>query len=67
VERELVSLARIVEDEVLLALPIVPKHALSECAVGGVRADLPVELGSAGEEHPFAVLARLRKTTTRLS
>lgn len=56
-DREL-SLAMLVEDEVLLALPIVPRHA--DCA-------LPVELaGSAAVEveskpSPFAMLSKLKK------
>ncbi len=52
--REL-SLLSLVEEEVLLALPIVPRHA--EC-------QLPADVGAEEEENepsPFAALAGLKK------
>lgn len=56
------SLLNILEDELLMALPLVPMH--EECPVA-----VPMQvgdMGSAGEapaerEHPFAQLARLKK------
>ena len=41
----------LVEDELMLSLPIVPMH--EECA-------LPVTVADSGEEHPFAALAQLK-------
>lgn len=52
--REL-SVRLLVEDEVLLALPIVPRHA--DCLPPGIL-DAEVELS---ESSPFAVLAGLKK------
>ncbi len=46
----------LVEEEVLLGLPIAPVHAGSECAgSGGSRRNSP------GKANPFAVLASLKK------
>jgi uncharacterized protein len=56
------SLAALVEDELLLAMPMMPRHATGECetrtppprknAVVEVKTDRP---------NPFAVLEKLRK------
>ena len=62
-EEPSVDLARIVEDELILALPIVPMHAPNECQV---RAE-PAPNDQAGtdrgddERRPFAQLADLMK------
>ncbi len=62
VEDEPLFLRDIIEDELLLALPIVPMHASEECRVD-------TSLGGAGETHsdkdaekgnPFSVLANLK-------
>ena len=59
------SLSALVEDELLLALPMVPTHALSECPA---KAYVKKELDSGRHEadgekkNPFAVLDRLKKT-----
>lgn len=56
-DREL-SLAELVEEEVLLALPIVPRHA--DCALPvGSAGSVAVEEESVAS--PFAVLSRLKK------
>ena len=60
-----VSLSALVEDELLLALPMVPTHELSECPakvyvrkeIGGGRQEADGE-----KKNPFAVLDRLKKT-----
>lgn len=54
-----VSLAELVEDEILLALPVFPRHepAACEAAVGDTRED---EASPADKPNPFAVLARLK-------
>jgi len=61
------DLHRLVEDELLLALPIVPRH--------GICPELPAQLlpaadagdsalpGAAATDHPFAALAALRRKT----
>lgn len=64
VEHDVLALARdtdvhaLLEDELLLALPLVPRHA--ECP-----APLPLQVDDAAEaqpaEHPFAALAVLRQ------
>ena len=59
------SLSALVEDELLLALPMVPTHELSECQakvyarkeMGGGRQEADGE-----KKNPFAVLDRLKKT-----
>ena len=57
-------LSALVEDELLLALTMVPTHALSECPAGTY-----VKQGTAGggnaegkTKNPFAVLNELKKT-----
>lgn len=42
----------LVEDEILLALPVVPRHE---------RCEPPAPAGGSGKESPFAVLAGLKK------
>jgi len=56
-----VDLKSLVEDEVLLALPMIPMHAPDECEAGGNRHRETTEEKSAGEGHPFAQLAELLK------
>lgn len=73
-DEQLVSISELVEDEILLSLPIVPKHAAgTECA-NNINANEAVEeiveqvIDSAEEaeteneakENPFAVLAELK-------
>ena len=45
----------LLEDEVLLSLPIAPKHEPGTCQAAGGRN------GLAGENHPFAVLGKLKR------
>jgi uncharacterized protein len=59
-----ISIRDLVEEELLLALPLVPRHENEECA--GARAGMPAESGSqpqpAGETHrPFGQLSELLK------
>lgn len=60
VQEERISLAELVEDELLLTLPVIPRHEEETCEA----APAP-ELEPAPEEHqqpnPFAVLAQLKK------
>lgn len=54
----------IIEDEMLLALPIVPMHAREECSVstssGNEAGDGRKDTGVAAKDNPFAVLADLK-------
>jgi uncharacterized protein len=59
------SLSGLVEDELLLALPMVPMHAPDQCtakvrAANVVRA--APERAERGRKNPFAVLDQLKKT-----
>jgi uncharacterized protein len=55
-------LADWVEDELLLALPQIPRHDdLRECAANGYRAALGESAPDPGSRRPFAVLAALRR------
>jgi len=59
-----ISIRDLVEEELLLALPLVPRHENEECA--GARAGMPAASGSApepaGETHrPFGQLSELLK------
>ena len=56
-----VDLKSLVEDEVLLALPMIPMHAPDQCKAGGNRHRETTEEKPAGEDHPFAQLAELLK------
>lgn len=51
-----ISLLALVEDELILALPIVPMHAEGECSVQLAEKAAPAE-----RESPFAVLQQLKK------
>ena len=61
------SLAEIVEDEMLLAMPMIPMHAPAQCpAVGhglvrGGTGEIP-EAAAHDKSGPFAVLGRLKRT-----
>lgn len=55
-----VDLKSLVEDEVLLALPMIPMHAPDQCAAGARYQEEASKQGS-GESHPFAQLAELLK------
>jgi uncharacterized protein len=57
------DLQALVEDELLLALPLVPRHADCEPAV---PLEAPDELDAAAPaEHPFAKLATLKRSRTQ--
>lgn len=57
-EREL-SVTALVEDEVLLALPIVPRH--EDCRLPAVSADVETPAIAESAASPFAALAGLKK------
>jgi uncharacterized protein len=57
-------LSALIEDELLLALPMVPTHALSECPAGTYVKQAMAGAGTAEgkKKNPFAVLDELKKT-----
>lgn len=57
---EPLSLTVIVEDELVLGLPIVPKHENEHCATW---LESGVSEQDAPREHPFAVLSRLKSNS----
>lgn len=60
VSGEEIQAADIVEDELILALPVVAMHEAAECPAGKT---IPQQLSEAApkRENPFAVLAELKK------
>lgn len=56
IESQYVSLIEIVEDELLLGLPIVPTHPLQECGIDSKYQNK----GQSSKENPFAVLEQLK-------
>jgi uncharacterized protein len=50
-----VDLRELVEEEILLALPMAPRHPAGECRLRPVE-----QVGAQGSASPFAVLARLK-------
>lgn len=59
VTEEPLFLREVIEDELILSLPIVPRHAEGECAPAVTEAGTDNEAGAA-RENPFAVLAGLK-------
>ena len=66
-EDESVSPLDILEDELILALPLVAMHKLDECGVGSddmaVGDEIVPEAEDSGDENPFAVLAQLKSNS----
>ncbi len=61
---EPISVASIVEDELILALPLVAMHEKDACPAQAVLQGLKAEAQtSTKRENPFAVLAQLKKET----
>lgn len=56
VQPERLDVAALVEDEILLALPLAPAHAQGVCGAG-------TEASQQKRETPFAALAKLKKTS----
>ncbi len=61
-ESEAVSLVELVEDELLLALPIVARHALEACYAAGVVQEAGAAAPGQETHRPFAGLADLMKS-----
>lgn len=68
-EEDVLALSRafdaqeLVEDELLLALPLVPRHEVcpTPLALPAAGADEPAEVASDGAPHPFAALAAWKR------
>jgi uncharacterized protein len=64
---EPVSLAELVENELILAMPMIPKHAMDQCAAAKVAGGSDSRSGSPepeqidSKESPFAGLAKLKR------
>lgn len=54
------DLQELVEDELLMELPVAPRHETCPVAVTLTATDPAFEAAEAQKEHPFAVLGRLR-------
>ena len=57
------DLCRLVEDELLMALPVVPLHDACPVPVGAALADPDFQSASEDRKNPFAALAQLRPRT----
>lgn len=56
-----VALTELIEDELLLAMPMVPMHTLNECPA---RRYMTRRVGGAATENPFERLARSKRDRT---
>jgi uncharacterized protein len=56
-----VDLKSLVEDEILLALPMIPMHETGQCAAGGKEYQEEEDKQQTDVNHPFAQLAELLK------
>jgi len=56
---ESLALAELIEDELLLALPLIPAHAEGDCQMPAWNN--PQEESATSKTNPFSVLARLRQ------
>lgn len=54
------SLSELIEDEVLMTLPVVPRHETCPVDVKLMAVDSGFEAASAEKRNPFAVLAKLQ-------
>lgn len=55
------SLLEIVEDELILSLPIVAMHEAQQCAASALLRSADADTGEPERENPFAVLSELKK------
>jgi len=60
IDSQTLSLTALVEDELLLALPIVALHTDNECSAGIATGDSSELEAAAEKPHPFAALAELK-------
>ncbi len=61
VENDSLSLAELIEDEVLLALPFSPLHEIDECPDNAIVEKLQITDNQPARPNPFAELAKLKK------
>ena len=57
-----VNLHQLIEDEILLALPLVPMHELSECNQEGQTSWGDIDDTEEDKPNPFAVLSKLKSS-----
>ena len=50
-----------IEDELILRLPLVPRHPIEGCAVKSPTIDVGWSAAGQEEENPFQVLKRLKQ------
>ncbi|TPW18792.1 MAG: hypothetical protein FD130_3 [Halothiobacillaceae bacterium] len=68
VESEAVSLLELVEDELILALPIIARHAEGSCSLAVASDNARVVTGAEeGKRRPFAVLVGLKSDNSKPS
>lgn len=56
-----INLHQLLEDEVILALPIVPRHPEAECGISGDEMSFGELPSEAERPNPFAVLEQLKR------
>jgi len=62
VEEPPISVADVIEDELILALPLVAMHPREECPASDRVSEGPSEDSGTDTENPFAVLANMKLT-----
>jgi uncharacterized protein len=65
-----ISIASIVEDELILALPLVAKHNIEDCPQGNAflgTKDGQQDAATMQRENPFAVLSQLKTSSSEKS
>jgi len=55
-DEELISLELLVEDEILLAVPLAPRHSTKDCIKEGLAKKINIK----NRENPFSVLKKLK-------
>ena len=55
------NLWEVMEDEVLLALPMLPMHSQGECQAAAIEPDAEITNSDDERPNPFAVLAKLKQ------
>ena len=63
-ENDSLSLVRLFEEELILSIPLVPKHTdYAQCSAKGLTEEkVAKEAGKKASSNPFAVLKKLKKT-----
>jgi len=59
-EQAEISLLKVIEDELLLVMPIVARHPAGQCQATPASGELQEDMVEERRENPFAVLAKLK-------